>query len=263
MHTIDFSEIKTHNGQLSVQDRFQGMLKYGVSWPQEVAAQERFISLIERDIDQRFTLLRNFPLPDIGVNIPLLLVGPPGIRVLLLTLIRGMFRAKESQWLELSGKSFRPAKDNLIHRTQLYVRATEKYFNELGHPEVPVDGLIVGMDPGMHVDNQHSEVRVVQFDVARRLAAQWNAEPVVVSAEEIYQIVIAMTKLAEGPEPEIQERTARPVAAQSQPDKFAQNLAPIQKKLGFSTSQWIILGLLLFGTVLVLIIMMFLVLISL
>ena len=101
MHTIDFSEIKTHNGQLSVQDRFQGMLKYGVSWPQEVAAQERFISLIERDIDQRFTLLRNFPLPDIGVNIPLLLVGPPGIRVLLLTLIRGMFRAKESQWLEL------------------------------------------------------------------------------------------------------------------------------------------------------------------
>ena len=70
MHTIDFSEIKTHNGQLSVQDRFQGMLKYGVSWPQEVAAQERFISLIERDIDQwRGKLIRQFRYCLIGMKI--------------------------------------------------------------------------------------------------------------------------------------------------------------------------------------------------
>jgi hypothetical protein len=263
MRILDFSEIKTHNGELSFQDRLQGMLKYGFSWPQEVVAQESFISLIERDLDQRFTLLRNFPLPDVGVKIPLLLVGPPGVRVLLLTRIRGMFRAKDAQWLELTGKSFRPAKDNLIHRTQLYVRATQKFFKEIGHPQVVVDGLIVGMDPGMHVDSQHSEVRVIQFDAARRLGSQWNAEPPAISAEEIFRMVSALTNLAESPEIESETSAARQAAAKPRQDKFAQNLAPLQKKLGFSTSQWIILGLLLFGTILVLIILMLLVLASL
>ena len=263
MRVIDYSEIKTHNGQLSFPDRVRGMLKYGYSWPQEVIAQERFLSLIERDLDQRFTLLRNFPLPDVDVRIPLLLIGPPGMRVLLLTRIRGMFRAKDAQWMELSGKSFRPAKDNLIHRTQLYVRATQKYFRELGYPEMPVDGLIIGMDPGMHVDSQHSEVRVVQFDAARRLAGQWNAEPAVISAEQIFRIVGSLAELAEKPVEDPEKPAPSPAAAKPRPDKFAQNVAPLQKKLGFSTAQWIVLGLLLLGTTLVLIMMMFLVLTSL
>ncbi len=263
MRIQDFSEFKTQGGNLAFQDRLQGMLKYGLSWPQDVAAQEKFITFIERDVDQRFTLLRNFTIPEVKVDVPMILAGPPGVQVILLSRERGMFQAKDSQWLELVGKSFRPAKDNLIRRTQLYVRSIQKLLRELGHPEAAVNGLIVGMNPGMHVDAQHSEVRVVQFDAVRRLGAQWNQEPPVLSPEKVYQIVNSLTQLAEPQLPEKEKTGAKQAAAKPREDKFVQNLAPLQKKMNFSTPQWVVLALLLFGTIAILLIFMFIILTSL
>jgi len=263
MRIHDFSEIKMRAGELALQDRLQGMLKYGFSWPQDIATQEKFISIIERDVDQRFTLLRNFPIPQVNVDVPMLFVGPPGARVVLISRERGIFQAKDDQWLELSGKSYRPAKDNLIRRTQLYMRSIEKVLRELGHPDVEVEGLIVGMNPGMHVDAQRSDVRVIQFDALRRLGSQWNREQPVLSPEKVYQVVTALTQLTDPSKSEEEKAASRQMVAKPGEDKFVQNLAPLQKKMNFSLQQWAVLALLLFGTVVVLLIFMFIILTSL
>ena len=99
MQVYDFSEIKTVDGKLTFQDQLQGMLKFGFSWPKDVNAEEALTSILQRDIDKRSTLIRQFTLPDANVTIPFLLVGPPGISVILPTRERGIFRAKEDQWL--------------------------------------------------------------------------------------------------------------------------------------------------------------------
>ena len=70
MRIHNFSEIKTKNGKLSFSDRFNASLKYGFSYPNDLAMQEDFIAIVEKDIDQRFTLLRNYPLKEVDVHVP-------------------------------------------------------------------------------------------------------------------------------------------------------------------------------------------------
>jgi hypothetical protein len=241
MHVYDFSEITTIDGKLTFQDQLQGMFKYGFSWPQEVNAQENFISRIQPDIDQRSSLIRNLTLPDVEVTVPFLLIGPPGVRVLLPTRERGIFRAKEGQWLVQSGNKFKPAKENLLLRTQLYIRATQKFLNDLGFLDVQIDGVLVGLHPGMHVDTLNPAIRVIQSDAIRRLGTQWTQEPVTLSPEQIYQIISAIRRVGE-PEPEIEKTAARKKPAPPREDQFAKSLKPLQKTFNFSPKQWIVLG---------------------
>ncbi len=176
MKVHDFSEIKTVNGKLNFSDQLQGMFKFGFSWPKDVNAQESLISILQRDIDNRSTLIRNFTLPEADVTIPFILIGPPGIRAILPTRERGIIRAKEDNWLIQSGKGFKPAKENLLHRTQLFVKATQKFLSNLGYQDVNVEGLLIGLNPGMHVNTVRSVIRVIQADAIRRFGSQWNQE---------------------------------------------------------------------------------------
>jgi len=262
MQIHDFSEIKTVDGKLNFQDQIQGILKYGFSWPQEVNAQENFVSRMQHDIDQRSSLIRNFTLPEVDVTVPFILIGPPGIRVILPTRERGIFRAKEGQWLVQSGNSFKPAKDNLLLRTQLYVRATQKFLSDQGFSNLMINGLLVGLHPGMNVDTINPAVRVIQSDAIRRYVSQWNQEPVNLSPEQIYQIVSAFNRMTE-PVSEIKESVVRKAPAKPREDQFSKSLEPLQKTFNFDTKQWVVLGVLVAATVIVLLIFMLYILMSL
>jgi len=251
MQVYDCSEIKTIDGKLSVQDRIQGILKYGFSWPQDTMEQEAFIAKLSRDIDKRSTLVRNLVLPAINATIPLLLIGPPKVQVILLTRERGIFRAKDSLWLMHAGGGFKPAKVNLIQRTQLYMRATKKFLSELGYPELKVDGVIIGMHPGFHVDTQHPAVRVIQADAIRRFGTQWNQEQPELSPELIYQLVAAITGSVEPKKPDVTPKTKKSPATPRE-DPFSKSLDPVKKTFNFNSKQWMVLGVLMAGTVLVL-----------
>jgi hypothetical protein len=265
MRIHDFSEIKAKDGKLSFSDRINASFKYGFSYPSDIAMQEDFIAVVGKDIDQRFTLLRNYPIKEIEVYVPLILVGPPGVLVIVLSRKRGLFRAKDDQWLEMSGKRFKPAKDNLIRRTQLYIRAVQKVLQQVGFPDTEIDGLLVGMHPGMTIDTQHPAVRAIQLDALRYWSTQIMQVPPVLSPERIYQIVAALTDFAERDEKAEAEKEAarRKAAAEPQPDKLTKTLAPVEKKLNFTTQQWIVLALLLFGTIAVLFMFMLIILLSL
>lgn len=251
MRVHDCSEIKTTDAKLPFQDRLQGMFKYGFSWPQDILEQEAFIEKVRGDIDKRSTLIRNLILPEVGVTIPLLLIGPPKVQVILLTRERGIFRTKDNQWLVQSSKGFKPAKVNLIQRTQLYIRATKKFLASLGYSDLQVDGIIIGMHPGFHVDAQRPAIRIIQADAIRRFGSQWNQEQAELSPELIYQLVAAITGAVE---PEVPEESPaqRRKPTQRREDPLSKSLDPLKKTFNFKTSEWIILGGLLAGIVLVL-----------
>lgn len=173
-----------------------------------------------------------------------------------------MFRAKEEQWLVHTGKGFKPARENLILRTQLYIKATEKFFEDCGLQNVDIDGLIVGINPGMHIETHHSTIRVIQSDAIHRFGTQWNQKPPEISPEEIYHLVSAITRTAT-PEPEFNEDDERASLAEPREDKFAKSLEPLQKTFNFNSRQWLILGVLIAATVIVLLIFMFFIILSL
>jgi hypothetical protein len=262
MHVHDFSEIKTVDGKLLLQDQLQGMFKYGFSWPQEVKAQENFIARLQQSIDQRTSLLRNFTLPNVEVTVPVILVGPPGIRVILPTLEHGIFRAKEGQWLVQSRNGLKPAKENLLLRTQLYVRATRKFLSDQGFQDITINGMLVGLHPGMHVDTLNPAVRVIQSDAIRRFGSQWVQEPAALTPEQIFQIISVFRRAGE-PTPDDEEAITREAPSQPREDQFSKSLEPLQKTFNFNTKQWIVLGGLVAATVLVLLIFMIFILMSL
>ncbi len=262
MQIFNFSEIKSVDGQLSFQDRLQGIFKYGFSWPKDLNAQDVFTALLQKDVDQRSTLIRDFTLPEVEVTVPFILIGPPGICVISLTRERGMFRAKDAQWLIHTGKGFRPAKENLIRRTQLFNKATQKFLVDFGFQDINVDGLIVGVNPGMHVETHQSAVRVIQSDAIRRFSSQWEEEQPQISQEQIYQIVSAITRTA-NPEPGADESNIRASLAEPREDRFTKSLEPLQKTFNFNPKQWAILGVLIAGTVFILLIFMLFIILSL
>ncbi|MFC1996908.1 hypothetical protein ACFLXI_04790 [Chloroflexota bacterium] len=262
MQTHNFSEIQLVDGQLSFQNRIKGIYKYGFSWPGDLNAKDVLTALLQRDVDHRSVLIRDFELPEIEVVIPFILIGPPGVRVILVTRERGMFRAKDDQWLFHTGKGFRPAKENLIVRTQLYIKATQNFLVDHGFQDIVVDGLVVGVNPGMHVETHHSVVRVIQSDAIRRFGNQWNQEQAELSPEKIYQIVSAITRTATV-DPEIDEKNSGIPLVEPGEDKFAKSLEPLHKTLNFKPKQWAILGVLIAATVFVLLIFMLFIILSL
>jgi hypothetical protein len=261
MQIQNFSEIKSIDGQISLQDQLQGIIKYGFFWPKDLKAQDIFTDKLQKGIDQRSTLIRDFNLPDVEVTVPFILIGPPGIRVILLTRDRGMFRAKEGQWLVHNGKGFKPAKENLIRRTQLYILALRKFLDEHGFQSLQIDGLIVGVDPGMHVETHNPAVRVIQSDAIKRFCSQWEQEQPKISPEQIYQVVSAITRSATIDQL-ADKKEVRAVLVEPKEDKFQKSLEPLQKKFAFSAKQWIIVGILIAATVFVLFIFMLIIILS-
>jgi hypothetical protein len=261
MQVQNFSEIKSIEGQISLQDQLQGVIKYGFSWPKDLKAQDVFTAKLQKGIDQRSTLIRDFNLPDVEVSVPFILIGPPGIRVILLTRERGMFRAREGQWLIYTGKGFKPSKENLIRKTQLYMLALRKFLDEHGFPSLQIDGLIVGVDPGMHVETHNSAVRVIQSDAIRRFCSQWEQEQPEISPEQVYQVVSAINRSATIDQL-AENEDVRAAFVEPKEDKFQKSLEPLQKKFAFSPRQWIIVGVLIAATVFVLFIFMLIIILS-
>jgi hypothetical protein len=260
MQILNYSEIKTVDGKLAFQDRLEGMIKYGFSWPKDILAQDTFTNMLQRELDQRSTLICNFRLPEVDVMVPFILVGPPGIRVILLTRDRGIFRAKQQQWLVHTGKGFKPVKENLIRKTQLYVSAVQKFLGQNGYQDIDVKGLLVGVNPGMHVETQEASVRVIQSDAIRRFGTQWVQRQSVLSPEQIYKIVLSISKASK---PEIEEGKNLRSQLEPKEDKFDKSLEPLKRTLNFSSKQWIIIGILIIGTILVLLLFMIIIIFSL
>lgn len=261
MQVHNFSEIKSIEGQISLQDQLQGIIKYGFSWPKDLKAQDIFTAKLQKEIDQRSTLIRDFNLPDIEVAVPFILIGPAGIRVILPTRERGMFRAREGQWLIHTGKGFKPSKENLIRKTQLYILALRKFLDEHGFQSLQIDGLIAGLDPGMHVETHNSAIRVIQSDAIRRFCSQWEQEQPKITPEQIYQVVSAITQSATIDQL-ADNKDVRAALVEPKEDKFQKSLEPLQKKFAFSPKQWIIVGILIAATVFVLIIFILIIILS-
>ena len=262
MQVQNFSEIKSIDGHISLQDQFQGIIKYGFSWPNDLKAQDNFTAKLQKEIDQHSTLIRDFKLPDIEVTVPFILIGPPGIRVILLTRERGMFRAREGQWLIHTGKGFKPSKENLIRRTQLYMMAVRKFLDELGFQSLQVDGLIVGVDPGMHIETHNPAVREIQSDAIRRFCTHWEQEQPEISPEQVYQVVSAITRSATI-EQIVDSEDVRTALVEPKQDMLQKSLEPLQKKFAFSLKQWVVVGVLIAATVFVLFVFMLIIILSL
>jgi hypothetical protein len=263
MKVLDYSPIPFETGKISIQDRLQGIMKFGFSWVSEMKSQEVVQNTLGRLLDNSYTFIKNLTLPEAEVQIPLILVGPHGLSVLYNSSIRGVYRAKEDDWsaIDNRSRSFKPAKPNLVMRTKLMSRAVESHLVDAGY-NVDIESVLVFTNPGVHVDSHRPSVRVLLFDALEQFGARLGQSRPVLAPEDTRAIINALT---------VQPKTEDELSSSSEPrasvaevadTKFSQALQPLQRRMNFSKRQWILLGAFVVVDILVLIGFLFFILLT-
>lgn len=245
MKVLDYSPIPFDGGNLTFGDRIKGIFQFGFNWISEMKSQEVIIAHLNRILDKRFTLLRNVPLPDGGVTIPLILLGPHGVTMLYNSPLRGIFRAQGDSWeiMDSRMRNFKSSRPNLIRRTSLMAQAFKNFLQQSGF-EYDVDGILVFTDPGIHVNTMRSGVRVILMDAIERFGAGFLSAEQVITIEDV-SVIRNVIDTALQPE-DTTEKTPGIVphqqVAQRVDSGFLEAVGPLQKRFQFSRRQWTLLG---------------------
>lgn len=194
MKIIDKTPLQDANGEISLIARVQGSLKYGLNWFAELEAQKVAITQLDRYLEKGFVLLRNFTLPNSEIVIPLVLISTGGIYVIYVTHLKGRFEAKGDQWntIDNAGKT-QPASINLIDRVSKLANVFQKYLKlQRVEMQMPVEAVLIAVDPGAHIDSQRPAARVVKSDAVKQFASSllqsrpiWGVEFVHILADRI------------------------------------------------------------------------------
>ncbi len=278
MRVIDRSKYRDEEGQISLQNRILGTLQNGLGWYAEMESQAEFTNRLARHLDDEYLLLSNAVLPYSDLTVPMILLGPPGVRTIIPSPIKGIYRAKGDEWFEFNGRTrrFSRARPNVQSLAISYAEALHAFLQGQGVPLPDVEPVLVFTDPRTLVDTAQPAVRVVQADAVDRFAANLQKFQPIMDQEDISSLVDlilnppqlpeAEPDMAVEPEPppepepafegepafEPEDREPEFDMDLSEPaDRDAIGLedAPAARSedgglLNFSRSQWIVLGLL-------------------
>jgi hypothetical protein len=161
---------------------------------QKAKAEKTVTSLLQRVLDNKYTLLMNVALDGADVPIPMILVGPTGLWVVYPTPKKGVFRAKEDVWevLDDRSKHFRIARPNLLARTALMARVVNTYLTSHNYPNTEVEPILFFSNPGVHVDTNRPIVRIVLADALDRFAASVLQNRMMFDQETVQRITHAI-----------------------------------------------------------------------
>lgn len=235
MKLIDQTPFFNEKGEISLMDRAKAFMDFGRSWLAEMEAQRSILPVLEKNLDNKFTLLRNVKPPDLDAPIPFILVGPTGIYVIYVTPVLGMFRAKGDQWGTISGNIFKSEKTNLLTRTERMARAVQIHMQRQGYTQLTsVESVLLCANPGVHVDSLRPIVRVIMRDAVERFAVSIAQARVVFSADDVYDIVNRIIN-----PPATKDETPAPVSPdpQYQPEESQAAFTPESQAAPFQETE--------------------------
>jgi hypothetical protein len=233
----------------------------------ELAAQDSLIAALQKSLDKRYVLLRNVSLEGLDVPIPVVLVGPTGVRMIYPSALRGIFRAKDDHWEKLDERSndFQEARPNLLTRSLLMAKAVTAFLGSKGLPLPQVEPVLYFADPGLHVESTRPAVRIVLVDALDRFVAGILQAPAYQGVEEVEQITKALlgdlaqwldAALSAETRDAFSFRESAPLEPnQSRPQVVMEKSEPeIIKGLPFTSRQLVVLGVLLLVNIVIVIV---------
>lgn len=230
MRIIDKTPFLEEDGSISFINRIQGTLQNGFSWYPNIQAQQKAIAIFERQLDKKFTLVRNHTLGASKITVPFILIGPPGVQIFLLTNEEGMYRAKADSWGTVDGEKYKEASINLLKRTAQLGRAVQMYLQKQNFAlPVDVEPILLAINPKMHIDSVRPSVRIVMSDAVERFAASLRQSPPIMTVTDVHQLSEAILT-------PIRPKTAASVAPPVERAAAAPPPAPVDDygSLGFS-----------------------------
>jgi hypothetical protein len=182
--------------------RFAGMLKQldgllgGGAEKKEEEAREFILQRLGNVLNNNFTLLLNYPLPNTAIEVPMILVGPPGVKVIYPSALRGIFRAEEDGWYELNERkrTYVPAKTNIVRQIRMVAGRLQKFLLECGVNLEEIEPVLLFSDPGSHVDSANSAVRIILRDGINNFVAGLVQASQVIKSEDVLNVTAMITR---------------------------------------------------------------------
>ncbi len=189
MKIIDKTPFQDEKGDITALQRLQGTLQHGLTWYSELNAQKMVMAQLDLVLEKGFTLIRNFTLANSQIVEPLILLGPPGVFVIMVTPLSGFYEAKGDQWNVMTGGRASPAPVNLLSRVGRLARALQVYLNRQGVvlPSL-VEPVLIASSPAMHIESLRPTARVVMSDAIRQFAASLLQARPVLRPEQVYDL---------------------------------------------------------------------------
>ena len=213
MKIIDKTPLLDEKGNLGFTQRVQGMLQFGFNWPKELQAQKVIITFFERQLEKGYTLIRNMPLGQSGIIVPMILLGPTGMYVIEVTSLRGRYEVKGDAWNVEAGNQYKPAPINLIQQTMRKALALQKYIERQGVTlAVPIEPVVIAGDPGLHIESMQPAIKVMMIDGIKAFVNGLTTSKATLRAE----LVIDYTDRILSPRPK-SEPMAPPLESEPEP----------------------------------------------
>jgi hypothetical protein len=238
MKIIDKTPLLDEKGNLGFVQRVQGMLQFGLNWPNELQAQNAIVKFFERQLEKGYTLIRNMPLGESGIIVPIILLGPTGIFVIEVSSLKGRYEAKGDAWNQEAGNGYKPAPINLIQRTTRMARALQAYIERQGVKiPVTIEPVLIAGDPGLHIESVRPAIKVMMIDgIKAFVSGLSNGKPVLRAelvldyTERILNPRAKPEPIAPMPEPEAETEPDAPAAWEqdwhAEPAQFQQQPEP-------------------------------------
>lgn len=214
MIVIERSTFRDEKGAISLDARLRGTLQYGLRWYGEMEAQQGVTQRLLKELGDEHILVRNQVVPGTDAIIPMILLSPQGVRVILPTPIRGIYRAKLDEWLVFDGSSrrFKRVRPNLQGAAMTMASQLLRFLKGQGYPLPEIEAVLIFTNPRTHVDTARPSVRIVLADAVDHFASNLQQFPAIMDSEDIAAVLESLStpKVAEAV---IEEPAANPEAA--------------------------------------------------
>lgn len=227
-----------------------------------------FIQSLRSSLDHRFVLLCNSQ-PK-GAEESMTLIGPTGIWLVLLSAVKGVFRAAAESWETLDARTgnYKPARPNPMTLARQKTDSLTESLSKLGIELPTIEPIVFFTDPGAHVDTAHPAARIVLVDAVQRFITSILTSPVTLSQDAIQQIVddYVAENLQEPPDAIKEIRDVYSLREKPAPKKPAEPsrlatmsrdepeiIKRLAKLFPFTRQQWILIGILLIVNLIILV----------
>ena len=224
-------------------------------------AQELMKNALRKTLDNSYALFCNIILEGLDLPIPLILLGPSGVKIIQPSDIKGIFRARENIWEVLDSRTqdYKAARPNLLAQTELMANVLYDYLTGQGISLQNVEPVLFFADPGVHIESSRAVARIVLTDALERFAASIAQGEVKYDFEALQKIFVALGGEEQPPQEADPVAEARDIFSfQDEAGKQKSALNKLQDKipvgepefvkklpLNFTRRQWIWLILLL------------------
>jgi hypothetical protein len=187
MVVIERSTFRDESGAISLENRLRGTLRFGLRWHGEMEAQQTVTQRLLKTLGDEHVLVRNQLIPGTNVIIPLILLSPQGVRVLVPTPIRGIYRAKLDEWLTFDGgaRRFKRVRPNLQGMALTMANQLLRFLKSQGYPLPEIESVLLFTNPRTHVDTARPSVRIVLADAIDHFASNLQKFPAIMDGEDI------------------------------------------------------------------------------